>query len=175
VRRFASRFSEVTGIAVEVEARDDLRVADRLAAEAFQMVAEGLSNVRRHTQSPQARVGLALQNGSLHLRIENPAGPDPCAPFTPRSIAERAAALGGGAIVLAGAAGGHRGAGGGAAVSGRRGRAQLCRAIWAHRPLPRQGGTGYTRTGSKPPSVRSLGRARSRSSRGFDFFWGLLV
>jgi len=105
VRRFASRFSEVTGIAVEVEARDDLRVADRLAAEAFQMVAEGLSNVRRHTQSPQARVGLALQNGSLHLRIENPAGPDPCAPFTPRSIAERAAALGGGAMVLAGAAG----------------------------------------------------------------------
>jgi signal transduction histidine kinase len=105
VRRFATRFSEVTGIAVEVEARDDLRVADRLAAEAFQMVAEGLSNVRRHTQSPQARVGLALENGCLHLRIENPAGPDPCAPFTPRSIAERAAALGGGATVLAGAAG----------------------------------------------------------------------
>ena len=105
VRRFATRFSEVTGIVVEVEARDDLRVAERLAAEAFQMVAEGLSNVRRHTQSPQARVGLALENGSLHLRIENAAGPDPCAPFTPRSIAERAAALGGGATVLAGPAG----------------------------------------------------------------------
>ncbi len=105
VRRFASRFSEVTGIAVEVEAREDLRVADRLAAEAFQMVAEGLSNVRRHTQSALARVGLALENGALHLRIENPAGPDPCAPFTPKSIAERAAALGGGATVLAGVAG----------------------------------------------------------------------
>ena len=101
VRRFASRFSEVTGIAVDVQAEEDLVVEDRLAAEAFQMVAEGLSNVRRHTQSPLARVALALRNGALRLRIENFAGPETCPEFTPRSIAERAAALGGAATVLA--------------------------------------------------------------------------
>src|SRR5262249_12277208 len=48
VWRFATRFSEATGIAVQVEAEADIQVEDRLAAEAFQMVAEGLSNVRRH-------------------------------------------------------------------------------------------------------------------------------
>jgi signal transduction histidine kinase len=105
VRRFASRFSEVTGIAVAVQAEDDLLIEDRLAAEAFQMVAEGLSNVRRHTQSPQATIGLALQSGSLQLRIENEAGAEPCDLFTPRSIVERAAALGGDAKVRTGAAG----------------------------------------------------------------------
>jgi signal transduction histidine kinase len=105
VRRFASRFSEVTGIAVAVQAEDDLLIEDRLAAEAFQMVAEGLSNVRRHTQSPQATIGLALTNGSLLLRIENDAGAEPCGLFTPRSITERAAALGGDAKVRKGVAG----------------------------------------------------------------------
>jgi signal transduction histidine kinase len=105
VRRFASRFSEVTGIAVDVQGEDDLLVEDRLAAEAFQMVAEGLSNVRRHTHSSLARVGVALSNGALQLRIENDAGPETCPGFTPRSIAERAAALGGAATVLAGVGG----------------------------------------------------------------------
>jgi signal transduction histidine kinase len=105
VRRFATRFSEVTGIAVEVQADDGLRIEDRLAAEAFQMVAEGLANVRRHTHSPQATVGVALHDGALRLRIENPAGPEALPAFTPRSIAERAAALGGGAVVQAGVAG----------------------------------------------------------------------
>ena len=105
VRRFAIRFSEVTGIAVEVQAEDGLRIEDRLAAEAFQMVAEGLANVRRHTHSPQATVGVALHDGALRLRIENPAGPEAPPAFTPRSIAERAAALGGEAVVQAGVAG----------------------------------------------------------------------
>jgi signal transduction histidine kinase len=98
LRRFAARFSEVTGIAVEVEADSNLRLEDRLAAEAFQMVAEGLSNIRRHTQAARARIGLALHDGCLRLRIENQTG-EPCAEFRPRSIAERAAALGGGAHV----------------------------------------------------------------------------
>jgi len=93
-RRFAARFSEVTGIAVTVEADRDFPLDARLAAEAFQMVAEGLSNVRRHTQAAQATVGLAERDGLLRLRIANEQA-EPTAPFTPRSLAERAMALGG--------------------------------------------------------------------------------
>jgi signal transduction histidine kinase len=99
VKRFAARFSEVTGIAVDVEAETDWPLEDRLAAEAFQMVAEGLSNIRRHTQAAHATIRLAVRNGCLELRIENEASDGPCAEFTPRSITERAAALGGAADV----------------------------------------------------------------------------
>ena len=59
-------------------------------------VAEGLSNVRRHTDSLQATIILACRDSHLILRIEDDgaAGVVP-APFTPRSITERAATLGG--------------------------------------------------------------------------------
>src|SRR6185295_15374241 len=100
VWRFATRFSEATGIAVQVEAEADIHVEDRLAAEAFQMVAEGLSNVRRLTRASHATVGLACRDGSLHLRIENEETDDPVRAFMPKSLAERAAALGGAAHVL---------------------------------------------------------------------------
>jgi signal transduction histidine kinase len=96
VQRFAKKFAEATGIAVHVEAETTLPVHDRLAAEVFQMVAEGLSNVRRHTQSAQATVTLSRGDQHLRLSIANDAAKDSgLTPFTPRSIAERAATLGG--------------------------------------------------------------------------------
>jgi signal transduction histidine kinase len=55
VQRFTKKFAEATGIVVHVEAETALPVYDRLAAEVFRMVAEGLSNVRRHTCSPRRR------------------------------------------------------------------------------------------------------------------------
>src|SRR5439155_4762149 len=90
------QFAKMTGIAVHVEAQTPLDVHDRLAAEVFHLVAEGLSNVRRHTCSTQATISLACGNGHLILRIANDiaVGAEP-APFLPRSIMERAAALGG--------------------------------------------------------------------------------
>src|SRR5437016_9223787 len=96
VRRFAEQFVKATGIAVHIEDETPLAVHDRLAAEVFQIVVEGLSNIRRHTSSAWATIGLACRNGQLRLRIVNDitAGSAP-APFTPRSITERAAALGG--------------------------------------------------------------------------------
>src|SRR5205085_10697601 len=48
IERYAERFSKVTGIKVDIEAHGKVKVNDRLAAELFQIVAEGLSNVRRH-------------------------------------------------------------------------------------------------------------------------------
>jgi signal transduction histidine kinase len=73
---------------------------DRLAAEIFQMIVEGLSNIRRHTQSVRAFIGLECSNNQLTLRIENDGTRGSVTkPFTPRSIAERAEALGGKARV----------------------------------------------------------------------------
>jgi signal transduction histidine kinase len=100
VQRFTKKFAEATGIVVHVEAETALPVHDRLAAEVFQMVAEGLSNVRRHTRSAQATVTLSCQDDHLHLSIANDVatGAVPI-PFTPHSITERATALGGRAHV----------------------------------------------------------------------------
>jgi signal transduction histidine kinase len=96
VQRFTKKFAEATGIAVHVEAKTALPVHDRLAAEVFQMVAEGLSNVRRHTRSVQATVTLTCCDQHLCLSIANDVATSSVpTPFTPRSITERATALGG--------------------------------------------------------------------------------
>src|SRR5215831_14923901 len=90
VQRFTKKFAEATGIAVHVEAETALQVHDRLAAEVFQMVAEGLSNVRRHTRSAQATVALTCCDQHLRLSIANDGATDSGpTPFTPRSITER--------------------------------------------------------------------------------------
>jgi signal transduction histidine kinase len=100
LRRFAARFAAATGIEVQIQAQDVVRINNRLAAEVFQMVAEGLSNVRRHTHAPRATVNLSRRADHLVVRIEDEGTPESSlAPFTPRSITERAAALGGQAHV----------------------------------------------------------------------------
>ena len=108
IERYAERFSLVTGITVDVEAHGKVKVNDRLAAELFQIVAEGLSNVRRHAFCRDARVEISCKETSLQLQIKNSrprlavqteaeraAGHDGVRAFRPHSIAERAAALGG--------------------------------------------------------------------------------
>lgn len=108
IERFAARFSSVTGINVEVKARGKIEVNDRLAAELFQIVTEGLSNVRRHAFSNEARVEMYHQAGWLVLQIKNRRSRTSSSPvsgsegssdgnvsFNPRSISERAALLGG--------------------------------------------------------------------------------
>jgi signal transduction histidine kinase len=106
IERYAERFSLVTGIKVDVEARGKVKVNDRLAAELFQIVAEGLSNVRRHAFCRDARVEISCRDSSLLLQIKNSRpranpeaergdGNESAKPFRPHSIAERAASLGG--------------------------------------------------------------------------------
>lgn len=94
VRRFCARFSEATGIRVEVAVEGEGVRSDRLAAEVFQMVAEALSNVRRHTAADAAVVRIRSAEGRLDVTVTNDASPDE-GDFFPRSIGERAAALGG--------------------------------------------------------------------------------
>jgi signal transduction histidine kinase len=100
ISRFCKKFSEATGIWVDVDAPSGMQINDGLAAEAFQMVEEGLSNVRRHTEATRAVVGLDCGGGKLHLRIENDGTVTKNGgQFTPRSISDRAASLGGRARV----------------------------------------------------------------------------
>jgi signal transduction histidine kinase len=100
IKRFTTKFANATGINVFVEANPDMHINDRLAAEVFQMVAEGLSNIRRHTQATQARIALLRQSDHLILRIENDNQEETGnGVFKPRSLTERAAALGGRARV----------------------------------------------------------------------------
>ena len=96
IKRFAARFTYVTGIIVRVEATTPVHITSRLAAEAFQMVTEGLSNVRRHTISKNATVQLACNQKHFWLSIEND-NEEEGAPnhFIPGSITERAETLGG--------------------------------------------------------------------------------
>lgn len=96
VRRFATTFSETTHIAVQIDVESDLAINDRLAAEIFQMIVEGLTNIKRHTQALHANIKLACQNNVLVLCIINDhATSNAFVRFLPRSITERAAALGG--------------------------------------------------------------------------------
>jgi signal transduction histidine kinase len=94
VRRFCSRFSDATGIRVHVTTEGAGVPNDRLAAEVFQMVAEALSNVRRHTSAEGAAVRIRSSESRLDVTVTNDAPPgEP--EFFPRSLGERAAALGG--------------------------------------------------------------------------------
>jgi signal transduction histidine kinase len=107
INRFVTKFASVTGIHVDVKTHGKVEVNDRLAAELFQIVAEGLSNVRRHALCNEAGVEIACEGGRLELQIKN-RRPGRSGDlnfirdnhieqnlFTPRSIAERAAMLGG--------------------------------------------------------------------------------
>jgi signal transduction histidine kinase len=98
VRRFCERFSSVTGIHVDLVTEGGGSLEPRVAGEAIQIVAEALSNVRRHTEAATAKVRIATTPERLVVQVENPA-PQPPLPFSPRSLTERAEALGGGVAI----------------------------------------------------------------------------
>jgi len=96
VQRHARKFGELYDIEVEVKAPAAININDRLAAEIFQIVQEGLSNIKRHTASSTATISMMSRNGDMILDIENESsGLDGGKTFTPRSITDRAVALGG--------------------------------------------------------------------------------
>jgi signal transduction histidine kinase len=73
----------------------ELAMSDRLAAELFQIVNEGMSNIRKHTSARHGLVRIKCANGWVNIRIENECTGAQVGGFMPRSIAERADALGG--------------------------------------------------------------------------------
>jgi signal transduction histidine kinase len=90
------------GIDITVSIDGHLAVSDRLAAEVYQVISEGLSNIRKHTSARRGAIRLRCAEGWLNIQIENEGEEAQPAAFTPRSIASRAAALGGRAKVLHG-------------------------------------------------------------------------
>jgi signal transduction histidine kinase len=105
IHRYCARFSSVTGIDVDVVTEGEPHVEPRIAGEVFQIVAEALSNVRRHTDAATASVRIASRDDRVVVQIENDTSPAPTgAPrFSPKSLGERAAALGGSVEVYASA------------------------------------------------------------------------
>lgn len=98
VREQGERLARFYGIEVEVKSDISEQLNGRLAAEAFQIISEGLSNILRHTAAKRAGVSILCENATLLLKIGNQ-GRAGAAHFAPRSIGERARALGGEALV----------------------------------------------------------------------------
>ena len=90
----AQLMQQFHGVHIAVKAGAEPPVNERMRAELLHMVREGLSNIRRHTRARSGEVQLDCDGHWLALRIANEGLPDACG-FTPRSISERAAALGG--------------------------------------------------------------------------------
>jgi signal transduction histidine kinase len=96
IRQQARKISEFYGINIEVFAEGELHINDRLSAEIFQIVTEGLSNIKRHTKASNAAIRIACDDKTFSLEIQNNSsnGAAP-ADFVPKSITGRAKSLGG--------------------------------------------------------------------------------
>ena len=90
------------GIDIDVQIDSNLKINDRLTAEVLQLVREGLSNICKHTVAERGRVCLNCSKGWLNIDIVNEGADLQPADFAPRSITERALALGGWATVRQG-------------------------------------------------------------------------
>ena len=99
LRRQARQIREFYGIDIMLRLLPDVAISDRLAAEVFQIVNEGMSNIRKHTRARAGAVTLSNVDGCLQINIENESPDAIVAEFLPGSIAERAAALGGNVVV----------------------------------------------------------------------------
>jgi len=97
LRVHAARFAELYDIKITVEVGEEAEGNDALADDVTHILGEALSNIRRHTNASFARVKLSCDRQKLALEIVNPRdrGVALNVLFRPRSISERALALGG--------------------------------------------------------------------------------
>ena len=87
------QFEDYSGLKVEVRA-SDFELGESSLLEVRQLIAEGLSNIRRHTRARQATLEVRVEGGGLRIAFINPVA-RVVPPFKPRSLTERAAAMGG--------------------------------------------------------------------------------
>jgi signal transduction histidine kinase len=101
VKKQTERLGRFYGIDVEVKSDISTQLKGRIAAEAFQIISEGLSNVLRHSSARHAFVSILCENSSLLLKIGNEEKNNEADErnFMPRSINERTKALGGSTFV----------------------------------------------------------------------------
>jgi signal transduction histidine kinase len=97
IERHAARLGRFYGLQVAVCFDPELRIEGRIAEAIFQLVAEALSNVLRHTASRRARVDVGSDGRVIMVQVANrwPEDSPKPPPFVPRSIEERALELGG--------------------------------------------------------------------------------
>jgi len=100
LHRQAEQVRKFYGIDITISVDGSFSVSDRLAAEVYHVISEGLANIRKHTSARRGAVRVGCTEGWLNIQIENEGASPPPAEFTPRSIADRAEALGGRAKVL---------------------------------------------------------------------------
>jgi signal transduction histidine kinase len=102
LRRQAAQAMAAYGVEIRIDIEGRVAFGDRLTVEVLQIVREGISNICRHTAARRATVSISCSAGLLRIEINNEHGCNPPPPFRPRSISERAAALGGAAFVRQG-------------------------------------------------------------------------
>lgn len=98
VARQAERLRRFYGIEVAFTSEISVELKGRVAAEAFHIISEGMSNVLRHTGAKQVFVKVGHEDACLLIEIGNEVDKPP-ADFMPRSINERVRAQGGRVIV----------------------------------------------------------------------------
>ncbi|HJV62333.1 MAG TPA: histidine kinase [Albitalea sp.] len=102
VRRQVRRFASLFGIEVHLDCPSEMRTSRALAGAVFHMVNEALNNVRQHTSARQVWVHIEEAGDALRLSVRDDGGARSgrnVATFHPRSLNERAAALGGSVLV----------------------------------------------------------------------------
>jgi signal transduction histidine kinase len=97
VRCQAQKFSALYGIQATVIASGEPSISGPMQHEVIQIIREGLSNIRRHTEANRAAIHIRQRDGRLLLEIRNDNGGRTRSwhGFLPRSISERAKELGG--------------------------------------------------------------------------------
>lgn len=95
IKHMAEKYQQSHGINVAVNADEELKISDRLAAEIYQIVGEAMSNIRRHTNANEASISLYSQEGQLIVQVTNHDSNNDFRAFKPRSISERVTSLGG--------------------------------------------------------------------------------
>ena len=90
------RYRDYHGIDVALSCTAPAHLNERIGTEAYKIVSEALSNVLRHTRAKHAYVDVHCEEDALSIEVANDAPSErTTAPFVPRSISERALALGG--------------------------------------------------------------------------------
>jgi signal transduction histidine kinase len=71
LRMHANRFSEATGIEVELDAQLDRRLPEELELLFYSLAQEALSNVRKHAQATRALVRIKVDGGDLVMTVRD--------------------------------------------------------------------------------------------------------
>lgn len=98
IRKQADSFAKYYGIQVDIQEELHVPVNGQIAAEIYQILSEGLSNILRHTTAKRAYINITSAKSAIRLLVGNEVAPKSLegnTDFTPRSITERVKALDG--------------------------------------------------------------------------------